>query len=46
MIPKPLIKAILGFGIQLLGKLIPALGGFLGGPLGWLAGIAVFCWLV
>ena len=39
-----LIKILLQVGIKLLGHLIPALGSFLGGPLGWLAGIAI-SWL-
>ena len=35
------IKLLLQAGIALLGKLIPALGSFLGGPLGFLAGWAI-----
>lgn len=38
---KEVIKALLSLAIQVLGKLIPALGGLLGGPLGWLAGLAI-----
>lgn len=37
-----LIKAILAIGIQLLsGVVIPWLTGLIGGPLGWLAGLAL-----
>lgn len=38
---KDVIKALLALGIQLLGKFIPVLAGFLGGPLGFLAGWAI-----
>jgi hypothetical protein len=38
---KELIKILLGIGIQLLGKLIPFLGTFLAGPLGFVAGVAI-----
>lgn len=39
-----IIKLLLQVGIQALGKIIPALGGFLGGPLGFLATLAI-SWL-
>lgn len=34
-------KILLTLGVQLLGKLIPALGGLLGGPLGWIIGLII-----
>lgn len=38
---KALIKFLLTMGVQLLGKAIPFLGGFVGGPLGFLASWAI-----
>lgn len=49
---RQVIKVLLQVGVQLLGKLIPFLGTFLGGPLGfiasWLIGLAtdaLYDWL-
>lgn len=38
------IKSLLSLGISALGKLIPALGGFIGGPFGFIATLAI-SWL-
>ncbi len=36
-----ILKALLSFGVSAIAKLIPALSGLLGGPLGFVVGIAI-----